>query len=123
MFAKYWLWNAMLLAVCTGAHAADPRAVWEQAVQAKGGRERLRKVQTLAIFMKPAQVVLAVARANWHYIFPDRYVEWEGRKGVQHSIVVDGTAGRIVVDANGHVRAAWSVIAVERERIPLNQVV
>ena len=92
MFAKYWLWNAMLLAVCTGAHAADPRAVWEQAVQAKGGRERLRRVQTLAIFMKPAEVVLAGPPANWLCVFPDRYFEWDGRKGTERSIVVDGTA-------------------------------
>jgi hypothetical protein len=119
------LWNAILLAWCTGAHAADapdPRPVWEQAVQAKGGRERLRKVQTLAIFMKPAQVVLAGAPANWLYVFPDRYFEWEGRKGVEYSIVVDGTAGRIAMDANGRPRAAWSMTSVERDRLTLNQV-
>jgi len=121
MFAKYWLWNAMLLAVCTGAHAADPRAVWEQAVQAKGGRERLRRVQTLAIFMKPAEVVLAGPPANWLCVFPDRYFEWDGRKGTERSIVVDGTAGRIAMDANGRPRAAWELGPIERDRLTLNQ--
>ena len=124
MFAKYWLWSTTFLAVCTGAHAADaadPQAVWEQAIQAKGGRERLRKVRTLAIYMRPADVMLAGPPATWLCVFPDRYFEWEGLKGVERSIVVDGTAGRVAMDANGRPRATWSMTPAERDRLTLNQ--
>jgi hypothetical protein len=122
------LWNAILLALSTGVHAvhasdtADPRAVWEQAIQAKGGRERLRKVQTLAIFMKPAQVVLAGPPTNWLCVFPDRYFEWEGRKGVESSVIVNGTAGQTAVDAMGRPRATRNLTSIERDRLTLNQV-
>ena len=122
------LWNAIHLHLGTGAHAAravdaaDPRAVWEQAIQAKGGRERLRKVQTLAIFMQPAQVVMAGPPANWLCVFPDRYFEWEGRKGVERSVIVNGTAGRTAMDANGRPRATCNLTSLERDRLTLNQV-
>jgi hypothetical protein len=115
------LWNAILLAWCTAAAAADPQAVWEQAIQAKGGRERLRRVQTLAIFMKPAQVVLAGPPANWLCVFPDRYFEWEGSKGSERSVIVNGAAGRVAMDANGMPRATWSMTPLERDRLTLNQ--
>jgi hypothetical protein len=124
MFAKYWLWNAILLAAGMAAHAADsadPWAVWEQAVQAKGGRERLQRVRTLAIYMKPSDVVLAGPPANWLCVFPNRYFEWEGGKGMERSIIVDGAAGRTAMDANGMPRAVRSMTPLERERLTLNQ--
>jgi hypothetical protein len=124
MFAKYWLSNAILLAVCTGAQAsdaADPQAVWEQAIQAKGGRERLRKVQTLAVYMKPAPVNLAGPPANWLCVFPNRYFEWEGGRGPERSIVVDGAAGRIAMDATGKPAGASSMTPLERDQLTLNQ--
>jgi hypothetical protein len=124
MFAKYWLSNAILLAVCTGAQAgdaADPQAVWEQAIQAKGGRERLRKVQTLAVYMKPAPVNLAGPPANWLCVFPNRYFEWEGGRGPERSIVVDGAAGRMAMDATGKPAGASSMTPLERDQLTLNQ--
>ena len=121
MSVKYWLCNATLLAACTGAHAADPQAVWEQAIQAKGGRQRLQKVQTLAIYMKPAPVTLAGPPANWLCVFPNRYFEWQGGKGLESSIIVDGAAGRAAMDANGKPVAARGLTSFERDRLTLNQ--
>ena len=122
VFAKYWLWNAMLLAVCTAADAADPQAVWEQAIQAKGGRERLHRVASLAIYMKPAEVMLAGPPANWLCVFPDRYFEWEGHKGMERSIIVNAAAGRVAMDATGHPRTTWNLSAFEHDRLTLNQI-
>jgi len=120
--AKYWLRSVFFLAACTAAHAADARAIWEQAIEAKGGRNSLRGVQSLAIYMTPAAVVLAGPPANWLCVFPDRYFEWEGGRGMARSIVVNGAAGRIAMDANGQPRAAWALTALERDRLTLNQI-
>jgi len=59
-----WLPITALLAGIAAANAADPQEVWEQAVKAKGGRERLRGVHSLAIYMKPADVNLRGPATN-----------------------------------------------------------
>ncbi len=120
MVTKYCL--CTVLAVCAISYAADPQVAWEQALQAKGGRERLRGVQSLAIYMKPAEVRLAGAPANWLCVFPDRYFEWEGRRGMQHSVIVNAATDRVAVDANGRPRAAWKLTPFERDRLTLNQI-
>ena len=98
-----WLPIAALLAGIAAAHAADPREVWEQAVKAKGGRERLRGVHSLAVYMKPADVNLSGPATNWLLVFPDRYFEFDGARagGHQSAMVVDGTADRVAMDATG----------------------
>ena len=120
-FKKYWLSSAILLGVCATRQGADPQSVWDQAIQAKGGRERLRNVHTLAVYMKPAQVLLAGPPANWLCVFPNRYFEWEGGKGMERAIVVDAAADRVAMDANGKPRSARKLTVVERDRLTLNQ--
>jgi len=122
-----------IAAVVTGfaaAHAADPQEVWERTIEAKGGRERLRSVHSLAIFMKPAEVKAAGAdfrgrAANWLCVFPDRYFEFDGAGvgGSQRATVVDGTADRAATDATGIPRNARHLSASERDRLALNQIV
>ena len=112
------------LAVGCAAHAAEPQEVWEQAVKAKGGRDRLRSVHSLAVYMKPAEVNLAGPPTNWLCVFPDRYFEFEARSiGSQHAMVVDGAAGRVAMDATGIPRNARPLPAAEHDRLALNQVV
>ena len=60
-------------------YAADPQEAWEQAVKAKGGRERLHAVHTLAVYLRPAPVNLAGPLTNWLLVFPDRYPRIRGR--------------------------------------------
>jgi hypothetical protein len=115
---------AAVVAGFAAAHAADPREVWEQAVKAKGGRERLRSVHSLAIYMKPADVNLAGPPTNWLCVFPDRYFEFDGAgSGSQRAIVVDGTADRVAMDATGIPRNARHLTSWEYDRLALNQVV
>jgi hypothetical protein len=115
-------------AVCPVAvKAAEParaQVVWEQAVQAKGGRERLHQVQSLAIYMKPAPVSLAGPLATWLCAFPDRYFEFTGpaRAHVSRAIVVDAGANRIAMDATGMPRRQASLGGPQRERLMLNQI-
>lgn len=136
---NHWLPIAAVVAGFAAAHAADPRPVWEQAVKAKGGRERLRSVHSLAIYMKPADVNLAGPPANWLCVFPNRYFEFDGRgsgwypfvgsNGIAgmadspRAIVVDATADRIAMDANGTPRTAWHLTSLEHDRLALNQLV
>jgi hypothetical protein len=115
---------AAALAGLSAAHAADPREVWEQAVKAKGGRERLRGVHSLAVYMKPAEVNLAGPPANWLCVFPDRYFEFDGGgRGSQRAIMVDGTADRVAVDATGIPRNARHLTSYEHDRLVLHQIV
>jgi hypothetical protein len=107
------------------AHAADPREIWEQAVQAKGGRDRLHAVHSLAVYMKPADVTMRGLGTNWLFAYPDRYFEFDGTGigGSQRALVVDATADRTAVDATGIQRTAGRLTAQEHDRLALNQVV
>ncbi|MGC9948466.1 MAG: hypothetical protein ABSF64_19030 [Bryobacteraceae bacterium] len=112
------------LAAAFAAHAADPREVWEQAVQAKGGRDRLHSVHALAIYMKPADVKLPGPLTNWLCVFPDRFFEFEGPiAGSERAVVVDGTADRVSLDATGKPRSTGHLTWMERDRLTLNQLV
>jgi len=120
-----WLHIAAFVTGFAAAHAADPQEVWEQAVQAKGGRERLHGVHSLAIYMRPpAGVNLAGPPTNWLCVFPDRYFEFDGA-GLHSSsaMVVDGTADRVAIDATGVPRHARQLTHSEHERLALNQLV
>lgn len=120
-----WLPIAAVVAGCAAAHAADPQEVWEQVVKAKGGRERLRSVHSLAIYMKPAEVNLRGPATNWLCVFPDRYFEFDGAGvgGHQRAIVVDRTADRVAMDATGIPRNARHLTSYEHDRLVLNQLV
>jgi len=120
-----WLSIAAFLTGLAAAHAAGPQEVWEQAVKAKGGHDRLRSVHSLAIFMRPAEVNLAGPPTNWLCVFPDRYFEFDGagRSSSSRAIVVDGTADRVAVDATGFPRNARHLTSYERDRLALNQIV
>lgn len=102
----------------------DPREVWEQAVKAKGGRDRLRSVRSLAVYMKPAEVNLAGPPTNWLCVFPDRYFEFEGAgRGSQRAIVVDGTADRAATDVTGIARNTRHLSPYEHDQLALNQLI
>ena len=119
-----WLRIVAVVAGLSAARAADPREVFEQAVKAKGGRERLRNVHSLAIYMKPADVNLAGPPTNWLCVFPDRYFEFEAAgRGASRAIVVDGSANRVAMDATGAPRSTFHLTSWEHDRLALNQVV
>ncbi len=136
---KHWLPLALLTLGTAAVHAADPQEVWEQAVKAKGGRDRLHDVHSLAIYLKPAKVNLAGPPTTWLCVFPDRYFEFDGPgsgrypmigpngaislAGSPRAIVVDATADRVAMDANGTPRAAWRLTSVQFDRLTLNQIV
>jgi hypothetical protein len=105
--------------------AASPQEAWEQAVKAKGGRDRLHAVHSLAIFMRPAEVNLRGPATNWLLAFPDRYFEFDGAGvgGSQRSIAVDGTADRAAIDATGMPRTTRHLSPYEHDRLVLNQLV
>ena len=112
-----------LLAGLAAANAADPQAVWGQAVKAKGGRERLRSVHSLAVYMKPAAVNLAGPPTNWLCVFPGQYFEFEGEsRAGQRAIVVDAAADRVAMDATGIPRNAGHLTPFEHDRLALNQI-
>jgi hypothetical protein len=119
----------LLLACALAPHQqiaanGDPRAVWEQAIQAKGGRDRLHNVHSLAVYMKPADVNMAGPPANWLCVFPDRYFEFEAMgHSAARAIVVDGTADRAAIDITGIPRTARHVSSSERDQLVLNQLV
>jgi len=119
-----WFPTTALVAGLAAAQAADPGAVWEQAVQAKGGRDRLHRVHSLAVYMKPAEVNLKGLATNWLFVYPDRYFEFDGAGagGRQRAIVVDGRADRAAMDATGIPRNARHLGPVEHDRLVLNQV-
>jgi hypothetical protein len=120
----HWFGITAVAASLIAAHAADPQEIWEQAVQAKGGRDRLHGVRSLAVYMKPAEVNLAGPATNWLCVFPDRYFEFQGRaNGGARAIVVDGTADRAATDATGIPRNARHLTAYEHDRLALNQLV
>ena len=120
-----WLPIAAVAAGLTAAHAADPQEVWEQAIKAKGGRERLLSVHSLAIYMKPAPVNLRGRATNWLCVFPDRYFEYDGAGigGSQRAIVVDAAADRAATDATGIPRNARHLTSYESDRLAVNQIV
>jgi hypothetical protein len=119
-----WVRIAAAVAGLSAAYAADPAEVWEQAVKAKGGRERLHNVHSLAIYMKPADVRLSGPATNWLCVFPDRYFEFVGRgSGTQRAIVVDGSADRAAMDITGVPRNARHLTSNEQDRLVLNQLV
>jgi hypothetical protein len=105
------------------AHAADPQEAWEQAVKAKGGHDRLHRVHSLAIYMKPAQVNLAGPPTNWLCVFPGRYFEFEGHPMSQHATVVDEPADRVATDVTGEPRGSRRLTPAEHDRLALNQIV
>jgi hypothetical protein len=105
------------------AHAAGPQEVWEQAVKAKGGRDRLHSVHSLAIYMKPAEVQLTGPLTNWLCVFPDRFFEFDQPGGSKHAMVVDETADRVAIDATGEPRNARHLTPAEHDRLALNQLV
>jgi hypothetical protein len=112
------------VAVLAAAHAADPQEVWEQAIKAKGGRDRLRSVHSLAIFMRPAEVNLAGPPTNWLCVFPDRYFEFYGAgRGNSSAIVVDATSDRVAMDITGVPRRTRHLTPYERDQLVLNQLV
>jgi hypothetical protein len=111
--------------------------VWEKAVAAKGGRERLHQIKSLAAYMKPAQVTLAGPHTTWLCVFPDRYFEFDGRgsgeypyvasngvglAGNPRAIVVNAAVDRVAMDANGTPRVAWRLTRLEQTRLTLNQI-
>jgi len=105
-------------------HAADSREVYEQAVQAKGGRERLHSIHSLAIYMKPAEVNLPGALTNWLCVFPDRYFEYQGMGAArEYAMVVDASTGRAAVDATGQPRHNGQLNGSEHDQLALNQIV
>jgi len=114
-----------LMAGFTAAQAADPQEVWEQAVKAKGGRERLKNVHSLAIYLKPANVNLSGPPGTWLCVFPNRYFEYvaAGPGGTERAIVVDGDADRVAMDVTGMPRRARQVGPAERDHLTLNQIV
>jgi hypothetical protein len=122
---KLWLAVAALMTGTIAAHAADPQEAWERAVKAKGGRERLHSVHSLAIYLKPAQVMMGGPPTTWLCVFPDRYFEFQGTGygGGQRAIVVDGTADRVAMDATGQPRATRHMGRMEHDRLTLNQIV
>jgi hypothetical protein len=113
----------LAITMAIAAHAADPHAVWEQAVAAKGGHERLHNVHSLAVYLKPAQVMMGGPPTTWLFVFPDRYFEFQGVGPSQRAIVVDGTTDRMAIDATGIPRAVRHMGAMERDQLTLNQVV
>jgi hypothetical protein len=115
------LWFAFAaLAVC--AHAADPQAAWEQAVQAKGGRERLHAVHSLAVYLRPANVNLAGLPTNWLCVFPDRYFEYARTSSGERALAVDASNDRAGMDITGVKRQTRHVSEGERDQLVLNQV-
>ena len=114
---------AALVFASATLQAADPREVYEQAIQAKGGRDRLHAVHSLAIYMKPAEVNLPGTLTNWLCVFPDRYFHYEGLGGPsQRAIVVDGTTNRVAMDATGVPRKSGGLTRSEHDRLALNQI-
>jgi len=120
---RHWLPITALVAGLGAAHAADPQEVWEQAVKAKGGRDRLRGVHSLAVYMRPAAVNLRGPATNWLLVFPDRYFEFDGADAgtSQRAMVVDGTADRVAIDATGIPRNARHLTLYEHGRLALHQ--
>jgi len=100
--------------------AADPHEMWEQAVAAKGGRERLHSVHSLAIYLRPAQLNLPGPPTNWLCVFPDRYFEFTGRMNAR-AIAVDRSAGRVAIDMTGVPRGTRPLGPDENDRLILNQ--
>ncbi len=92
-------------------------------MKAKGGRERLHNVHSLAVYLKPAPVNFAGSPTNWLCVFPDRYFEFEGASPgmTQRAIVVDGRADRAAMDATGVPRGAHRLSRYEHDRLILNQ--
>jgi hypothetical protein len=115
---------AALAAALSAAQSADPQEAWDQAVKAKGGRDRLHSVHSLAMYMKSAQVNTPGPPANWLCVFPDRYFEYRGAgRGVQRAIAVDETADRTASDITGMPRGARHLSASEHDQLILNQIV
>ncbi|HVN05251.1 MAG TPA: hypothetical protein VMT86_12580, partial [Bryobacteraceae bacterium] len=115
------LWIALaVLAVC--ARAADPQAAWQQAVEAKGGRERLHAVHSLAVYLRPANVNMAGPLSTWLCVFPDRYFEFERLGSGERALVVDASNDRAGTDATGVKRQTRHVSGGERDQLVLNQV-
>lgn len=114
-----------MVAGLTAGFAADPQEAWEQAVKAKGGRDRLHSVRSLAVFMKPSVLRMTAPGTNWLCVFPDRYFEYDGTgpAGNRRALVVDLTADRTAEDTTGIPRHARHVSAAERDRLALNQIV
>jgi len=120
---RHWL-PAAFVASVIAAHAAGPGEAWERAVQAKGGRERLHAVHSLAIYLTPAPVNLAGPPTTWLCVFPDRYFEFERVPGRRSSaLVVDAATGRAAMDATGMPRSTGHITGGERDRLILNQLV
>jgi hypothetical protein len=116
-------WLLTLLAFGIAAHGADPQELWNAVLNAKGGSERLRSVHTLAVYMRPAPIRLAGPPANWLFVLPQRYFEWNGMPGEQLSMVVDATADRVAIDATGMPRKTRQLSPHDREQLTLNQLV
>jgi len=116
---------AATLAALTAAYAQEPQELWDQAVKAKGGSERLRAVHSLAIFLKPAAQNFPGLATNWLCVFPDRYFEFDGAGvgGNQRALVVDGASDKAAADATGAPRGTRPLTNQERERLVLNQLV
>ena len=127
-----------LLCTAFAAHAADPETVWAAALQAKGGRACLDSVRSLAIYMKPAPINLAGPPTTWLCVFPDRYFEYDGPGSGEYSyesklgfamagnpraLVVNRSAGRVSMDANGTLRVSFPLSPKELDRLTVNQFV
>jgi len=121
---NYRLAFALLWAAVT-SYGADPRDLWEQAVKAKGGHERLRAVHSLAVYMKPAEIVMTGPPETWLFVFPNRYFEYDGRGPLSttRSVIVDGAAERVSMDVNGMPRATRRLGQRERDQFTWNQLV
>jgi len=116
---------ALFWAAATAASGADPHELWERAVKAKGGRERLRGVHALAVYLKPANVVMAGPLQSCLFVFPDRYFEWRGRgsQAATASLIVDAGANRVSRDANGRPRTTRPFTQTDRDQLSLYRLV
>ena len=112
-------------ALACGGTSVGPGELWERVLRAKGGRERLRAVHSLAIYMQPAPVVLAGPPTNWLCVFPNRYFQYvaRGMGDGPSATVVDAASGRVATDVNGMPRRVFQMSGAEQDRLTLNQIV
>lgn len=115
--------SALLLCGFNVLPAADPGELWAEALQAKGGRERLAQVHSLAVYLRPAPVNLQGPPSNLLLALPGRYFEYVGgSSGNRHAMIVNLASGHAARDENGLPPSAWQPTARDRDRFTIFQV-